>query len=102
VARTVRLELTFSAFGGLLFARRARYLCVSLMCDGVERNENITRLRGHSADASYLSAFGAKRKCGALWRRLPRSQMTQSGHKPGRNPALQRSPVHVLSFGGPA
>src|SRR6516162_9155325 len=29
-----------------------------------------------------------------------RSHMTQSGHKPGRNPALQRSPVHVLSFGG--
>jgi hypothetical protein len=27
---------------------------------------------------------------------------TQSGHKLGRNPALQRSPVHVLSFGGPA
>src|SRR6516165_5142532 len=49
-----------------------------------------------------MSAFGAKRTSRERREHADPTKMTQSGHKPGRNPALQRSPVHVLSFGGPA
>jgi hypothetical protein len=52
MARPARFELTTSVFGGLWFACRGSYFAVLLMRDGMERNENITRLRGHSADAS--------------------------------------------------
>src|SRR6516165_10496421 len=47
-----------------------------------------------------MSAFGALRTWADASSRSSPPLLTQSGHKPGRNPALRRSPVHVLSFGG--
>jgi hypothetical protein len=46
--------------------------------------------------AAPLSAFGAKRTCMGVWLALCQSQLTQLGHWPDRNPALQRS----LATGG--
>src|SRR5262249_54072941 len=85
-------ELTTSAFGGLWFACQGRYLCDFLIPHGPERNDNITRLRGHSADrfrvvlVRYRGKADMQRDVGPIaW-----SQMTHKRHKPARNPAMRR------------
>jgi hypothetical protein len=47
---------------------------------------------GPSAMLADLSAFGAKRTLAAASSRSFLPLLTQSGHKPDRNPAVQRSP----------
>jgi hypothetical protein len=47
-------------------------------------------LSGHTETICYLSAFGAKRTCRDRGRSIDPTRLTQSRHRPGRNPAVQR------------
>jgi len=100
MARPARFELTTSAFGGLWFVCRGRYVCGSLIHDGAERSDNITRLRGHSADAYRCCTcplLGAKRTYTSIWAHSLRPLMTQSGHTETKNPAVQWTPACLLT-----
>ena len=50
---------------------------------------------GHIEACSRMSAFGETRTLMGVLPRPTRSSLTQSGHRPARNPAVQRSPAIV-------
>ena len=84
LARPTRFELVTSAFGGLWFASRGRYVCGSLMHDGPgtqRQHDAITRTFCGRFPMAYLSAFGAKRTWAAASARSSAPLLTQSGHK---------------------
>jgi len=88
LARPARFELTTSAFGELCFIRLNPIFRGFADQFDTERNENITRLRGHSADAGQCCRQPpAGNRGGDGRRRAPVSLRSSRGIRP---PATDR------------
>jgi len=62
----------------------------------LQRVRSLLAQSRRSESSAYLSAFGVKRTSGEAAACFGPTLMTQSGHKPHRNPAAQRGPAAAL------